>query len=219
MILYLGTIVILATIQIVWNWLTLYPLSQSLSMTLSSIALCIAIDIFFAWGTHKRVGRVKIFSRFYVVSERNRRFWAVTGARTYKNLVPDLGKLIKFPKGTIQSPSNAEYLERYLRESCVGEAGHWFNAFCGVGVVFWLPIEYAIHVGLWVFVVNFVLNMMAVGALRYNRFTLYKLYKRATRGKAYPGAGAPPLSGKGDLQDRAGVTEKGDLQDRAEVTA
>lgn len=95
-----------------------------------------------------------------------------------KDYIPDLGCFTNFRKNKIDDPYNNEYIFRYLLEATYGRVGHFASLFSGFLVVFLYPIKYCLNFGIPVAIVNFILNLIVLMALRCNFPKLLIIYKR-----------------------------------------
>ncbi len=148
-----------------------------------SVAASIAIDGLLAYFAHRLPARkINPYLKVYAVSNRERRLYERLRIKKWKDCLPDLGKICcGFGKGKIEDPSSCEYLYKYMEECVYGEIAHAVSLFLGFLVLFIFPFKYALYITLPVAFVNFVLNLLPVMALRYNRSKLMILYKRKER--------------------------------------
>ena len=145
-------------------------------VTVSTIAV-IAVHGLCAHICHKNQSRINPFSKYFNVTKKQHSIYPKFGVKKFKTLLPDLGKLVKFPKGKILDPKSKEYLYFYLLESCSGELGHLIAIFAGFLVVFLFPLKYFLCFGIPVATINAILALMPLIALRYNRYNLQSMYK------------------------------------------
>jgi glycosyl-4,4'-diaponeurosporenoate acyltransferase len=119
----------------------------------------------------------------FAVSKKELSFYERIGIRKWKDkAVPELGASAGFSKKNLQS-SDAEYLERFIRETCQGEALHFFGAvFAFIALAFY-PVRVWYFVLLILFV-NFFINILPVFIQRFNRYRLCILYKMQARRSA-----------------------------------
>lgn len=162
------------------------PLWFNIAGVVATTIAVIAIDGIVAAICHKFQDRLDPESKYFKVSKKEKLRLERIGVRSFKDYLPDLGMLVKFPKGKIVDPRSPEYLMRYIMESCSGEIGHLIGAFAGFILLFAFPLQYILCFGLPVAIVNFVLSLLPVFSLRYNRYRLTLLYIRLQReqGKA-----------------------------------
>ena len=147
-----------------------------LAVTLSTVAV-IALDGLLAFGVRRLPERwfrrgVRLFS----VSRRECHVWRALGVRVWKDRIPELGQFTNFRKNKVYEPDNNEYIARFILECNYGAVIHFLNALLGPLIVFIYPLEYALTVGLPVALVNCILSLMPLGALRYNTPKLEALY-------------------------------------------
>ena len=118
--------------------------------------------------------------KLYTVSQGEHRFYQQLKIKAWKDLVPELGGFTDFHKDKLQNANDSAYLERFLLESNYGVVIHLANALFGFVIMF---IPFCKHPAVWipVFTVNFVLSLLPVAVLRYNTYTLSRLYQRSLR--------------------------------------
>ena len=144
-----------------------------------SIAAVFAIDLAFAFLCRSLHGKViRPSARYFRVGKREKRFLERLGVRRFKDWLPDVGKIVKFPKGEIAKPRDKEYLYAYIVESCSGELNHLLSIFFGFLIVFIFPLRYALCFGVPVAAINSLLNLFPLLALRYNRYKLTAVHHR-----------------------------------------
>ena len=115
----------------------------------------------------------------FAVSYKEHKLYKKLRVKKWVRLVPELGIFTGFHKDKIQSTQDTKYLERFLLEANYGVAIHLVNAILGFVVAF-IPICSAPSVWVPIFAVNFILGLMPVAILRYNSYTLRRLYLRST---------------------------------------
>lgn len=179
--LYLITISILALLgSVIFGIVLEIPFYMSMIIMFVGIIAEIAVD-----GATAAICRAmprgvadytkKIFS----VSKREKMFYERLRIRSWKGKIPEIGHLTGFRKNKIAEPRNPEYIKRFLYEICYGEIGHTISIFSGC-----LPILFAIAMpsylayGIYIAVVNAVLNLLPVIVLRYNGYYLTSMFKR-----------------------------------------
>lgn len=116
-------------------------------------------------------------SRYFKVSKKEKRFWQYFGVRKFKDYLPDLGgKLVGFEKRRVANPKDTDYIKTYIHETCVGEIGHIVGGILGFAVMLFMPAHgYWLYFGLPCAIVNLLLAIMPVIAMRYNRHKLVAL--------------------------------------------
>jgi hypothetical protein len=150
--------------------------------TLVTALAIFLIDALIAYLINKFLkNKLNIQSKFFLVSRKEMQLWQKLGVKKFKASLPDLGKLGDFAKNKIEKPNDKEYISRYILESCAGEINHLISLFAGIVVIFIFPLKYILCFGIPVFIVNFILNLLPIVALRYNRFLLFNVYKRLLR--------------------------------------
>lgn len=121
--------------------------------------------------------------KIFQVSQREHRFYRTLYIKQWKDLIPELGGFTNFHKDKLESAEDSAYLERFLLESNFGVVIHLANAVFGFLIIF---LPFCQRPGIWipVFCVNFVLSLLPVAVLRYNTYTLARLYRRSLCHKA-----------------------------------
>lgn len=187
MLLYLSTIFIAMVIIIVLNCVLggyafdNYILWIVLSVTLS-VFVEIIIDLIFAGIIHSMPN--KLFSKdkkCFQVSRKERKFYEKLRIKSWKDKVFELGALGGFRKNKIREKDSPEYLNKFIVESNKGIIIHIACIIMGFLVMFILPLKYFVRIGLWVSIVNVILNAMPTMILRYNIPKLQVAYERAKR--------------------------------------
>ncbi len=173
-------IVILISMFIIWlvNFLfKALPFTWweiALSVTLTTVAVIIIDGIFATIVRHflpnKWFDRNK---KYYVAGKKECRFYEKLKIKKWKEKVPELGFFTAFSKSEIKDPRNNEYVERFILEANYGIAVHIAGVIFGFIVAFYRTI----NIGLWVAIVNAVLNLLPILILRYNLPKLHALYK------------------------------------------
>jgi hypothetical protein len=148
--------------------------------------LVCAVFVYLAHGigsaiVYKFKKRINPAAKYFKVGEREKNLWQRLGVRKFKDLLPDGGNMVGFPKATIANPNDAEYIRRYIHESCVGEIGHINGVALGFFACVILPIKYWWCFGLPCAVGNAILGLLPIIVLRYNRYKLVILQKRLAR--------------------------------------
>ena len=185
MILYI-TVILLGMVGIaVMNYFVFMPETaigfplwlNIVGVVVSTIAV-IAIDGGLAAIAHKFQNKINPFSKYFNVSKKEKRRLEKIGVRKFKDFLPDLGFLAKFPKGEVAQPKNKDYVYLYIMESCSGEIGHLLGTVLGFLIIFLFPLKYVLCFGVPVGIVNFVLSLLPVFSLRYNRYKLTIVYRK-----------------------------------------
>lgn len=121
-------------------------------------------------------------SGIYTVKKNEKSFYEKLQIRKWKEKIPEIGHFTGFRKNKIAEPKNPEYLERFLKEICYGELGHFISVFAGFSLLAlpwfkptWLAISTVIAA------VNGLLNILPVIVLRYNSYKLTILYNSLSR--------------------------------------
>jgi hypothetical protein len=116
----------------------------------------------------------KIFS----VSQKEHLCYRKLRIKQWKDLIPELGCFTNFHKDRLESANDSAYLERFLLESNFGVVIHLANAFFGFLIMF-LPFCHSFSIWFPIFFVNLLLSLLPVAVLRYNTYTLTRLYQRS----------------------------------------
>lgn len=153
------------------------PLWYNIVAAISSTVAVIVIDGLLASLSHSQVKKMKPFSKYFIVSKREKNFWIKIGVKKFKEYLPDLGGLVKFKKGSIVNPNSKEYVYTYIQESCCGEIGHLLGLIFGFLIILIFPLKYWLCFGFPIAVVNAILCFLPAVALRYNRHTLTLIYE------------------------------------------
>ena len=116
----------------------------------------------------------------FLVNKKEIKFYEKLGIKKWKDkAVPELGASAGFSKKNLKG-TELEYLSRFLRETCQGEALH------AGGAVFAFLFLAIFPVRDWYFVlpilaVNFFINVLPCMIQRYNRYRLAVVYKFKAR--------------------------------------
>ena len=116
----------------------------------------------------------------FAVSRGEHKLYMKMKVKKWVTLVPELGIFTGFHKDKIQSTADKEYLGRFLLEANYGVVIHLANALLGFVIAF-IPLCSAPSVWIPIFAVNFILSLMPVAILRYNSYTLRRLYLRSAK--------------------------------------
>jgi len=140
----------------------------------------IIVDVTTAGLCHSIQNRLNLFSKYFYISKRQRSIMRRFGVDKFKDFLPDLGALVKFPKGKVVDPKSKEYVHRYIMESCSGELGHIVGLLAAIAIglltLFFIP-QFFLPFILPIVIVNTVLCFLPVLSLRYNRCALYTIYQ------------------------------------------
>ena len=157
-----------------------FPLLFIILGVVGSTIGAIAIDATTAGLCHLIQNRLNLFSKYFYASKRQRNIMRRFGVGKFKNFLPDLGVLVKFPKGKIVDPKSKEYVHRYIMESCSGELGHIVGLFAVIAIglltLFFIP-QFFLPFILPIITINTILCFLPVLSLRYNRCALYTIYQ------------------------------------------
>lgn len=184
MIFYLSVIFLGMTVAFLLNFFVFLPTpipnidlrANCLIGVVVSTILVIAIDGGIAAIFHAlQEKHINENWKYFRVSKKEKRVLEFFGTKKFKKFLPDLGVLAKFAKGKIAEPTNLDYINMYTKESCSGELGHVIMLFAGFLIIFIFPLQYFYCFGLPIGIVNFLLNLLPIMSLRYNRFKLVKM--------------------------------------------
>ena len=112
-----------------------------------------------------------------------KRLYTALGVRKWKDRVPELGGFTSFHKDKIYSPTDNEYVARYIMEANAGAFGHVMGMVFGFAIVAVVP-QVFLWISLPVAVVNFVLSAMPTMILRFNLPKLETLYRKNEKNSA-----------------------------------
>ncbi len=118
--------------------------------------------------------------KIFAVSKNEYQFYRKLKIKRWKDKIPELGGFTSFHKDKLASTSSPSYLERFLLESNYGVIIHIQNAIFGFLILF-IPFCHSPSIWVPVFIVNFILSLLPVAVLRYNSYTLLRLYNRALK--------------------------------------
>lgn len=184
MILYISIILVAMIIISILNYFISAPIfgfdiGYIIMATVVSTISVIVLDGILAGIAHIiRKKCVNPFGKYYNVTKFQKNFYEKIGVKSFKDYLPDLGKIVGFAKGKIADPKSKEYILEYMYESTRGELGHIVSVPLGFLIIFIFPLKYWLCFGVPVAIVNMALNMLPVISLRYNRYKLNILYNR-----------------------------------------
>ncbi len=138
----------------------------------------IAVDGIGAFLSRRFPEKCFVPEKTLAVSEAERKLLRKLGVKRWKDKVPELGGFTSFHKDHLESPSDKDYLAKFLLESNYGIVCHAVNVVTGFLII---PIPFCgpLSVTLPVAVVNAFLSFLPILILRYNNAALYRAYKRA----------------------------------------
>ena len=156
-------------------------IGNALSVTIATVSI-FALDGLLALVI-RRLTPQKWYSpdkKLFAVSKKERNFYNKLKIKLWKDKVPEWGGFTSFHKDKLESPSDNEYLRRFLIEANYGVIIHIANAVLGFFILF---IPFCCAPGVWipVFTVNFILSLMPVAILRHTSYTLLRLYNRSLK--------------------------------------
>ena len=124
----------------------------------------------------------EIDSKFYKVSDRERKFYEKIKIRKWKDKVVELGSLGGFSKKEFKSGNDIEYIKKFLIESNKGVVNHILSCIAGF-LIIWIysPFDCVFSISLPIAIMNLILNIPSTFILRYNTPKLLVAYKRLLR--------------------------------------
>ncbi len=185
---YIITVLISAILIIAGNMIFLPKTPEVLASISLSVAVGIiaifALDGIFAFVIRRMTPKswYRPNRRAFDVPKKEFRLYQRLGVKNWVKIVPELGGFTDFHKDSVGNLGDTERLERFILEANFGVIIHLENAIFGFLVAF---IPYVGRPSVWIpiYVVNFILSIMPVAILRFNNYTLIKLYKRSTKVK------------------------------------
>ena len=155
----------------------------SLSVVIGTAAI-FALDGIFAFLIRRMTPKSWYMpgKKVFAVSKKEHKFYGKIHVKKWVNIVPELGGFTDFHKDSVGNASDSKHLERFIYEANYGVVIHLENAIFGFLIMF-LPMVNSPSIWIPIYIVNFVLSIMPVCILRFNNYTLEKLYKRSIRTK------------------------------------
>lgn len=185
MILYLSIISIFLIALFIINVFASLTVYSSLVTFLLIIGITVfqfAIDGVFAMLVHLFPNKwFEIDNKFYLVSNKERKFYEKTKIRQWKDKVWELGSLGGFSKKSLKSSTDKEYLKQFIIESNKGVLTHIIGCFAGFTALLIFPTGCLFNITLPICIINFILNLPSLFILRYNTPKLHAGYKRLCR--------------------------------------
>lgn len=111
----------------------------------------------------------------FKVKKHEKRILERLGVKKIKDVIPEMGKLIKFRKDKIES-TDSKYLYRFLEETCYAELMHIISIFACLIVPLLCPFKYFLTISLGMTLINILLQIPPIMVQRYNRPKLLTLY-------------------------------------------
>ena len=153
------------------------PVWSIISAVLTSVALIVIIDTFFAIF----IGILpKLFfsvkNPCFYVSKKEQTFYKRLQIQKWKDYVWELGWLGGFSKRRIKHPSDPKYFERFIIQSNRGITEHILGVIFGFAIISAYP-QYIWSIGLPIAIINLILNTLPTMILRYNIPKLRFVYK------------------------------------------
>ena len=132
-------------------------------------ALQFALDGLIALIVNKMPDKLfGIDNPLFTVTQGERNIYKKLKVRAWKDKVWELGGLGGFSKKSLKSPSNSEYIERFIIECNKGVVVHRLSYFIGFLPMLLFSNICAISIAFPVATVNLFLNILPTLALRYN---------------------------------------------------
>ncbi len=186
---YIITILIAAALIIAGHMIFL-PFSMgalldiTLSVTVGAVGV-FAIDGIFAFIIRRLTPKSWYMPsrRIFEVPKREFKFYQKLGVKKWARIIPELGAFTGFHKDSVGNINDTKYLERFIYEANYGVVIHLENALFGFLIMFLPFVSGRPSVWIPIYIVNFVLSMMPVFILRFNNYTLTRLYRRSLRQK------------------------------------
>ena len=132
--------------------------------------------------------------KFFEVGKTERKFLEKTKIKKWKDYIWELGGLGGFSKRKIADPKSLEYIETFLIEINKGVVIHWAGIFVGFTLLLVFPFRYILPITLPIAIVNMVLNIFPILALRYNYPKMMTIRKKLLRDKAKEASLATEIS-------------------------
>ncbi len=138
-----------------------------------SVVLCTALQFTLDGSIALIINKMpdKLFgidNPLFAVSQRERNIYKKLKVRAWKDKVWELGGLGGFSKKSLKSPSDPEYIERFIIECNKGVVVHRLSYFIGFLPMLFIPNICAFSIAFPVGAVNLFLNVLPTLALRYN---------------------------------------------------
>ncbi len=185
---YIITVLISVILIIAGNMIFLpFTLNNLLDVSLSAVIGAVgvfAIDGVFAFIIRRMTPKAWYMPhrKIFAVPKKEFKLYQKLGVKNWTKIVPELGGFTGFHKDSVGNVGDTEYLERFIYEANFGVIIHLENALFGFLIMF-LPKVGAPSIWIPIYIVNFVLSMMPVFILRFNNYTLLRLYKRSLQRK------------------------------------
>ena len=119
-------------------------------------------------------------SFLYNTTKSQMNFYDKLKIKLWKDKVPDLGRLGGFKKNKIEQPNDIEYLNKYIYEINNGLLVHFVSLFAGFAILLCPPYWY-FAIKIPVSIVSFILNLLPIFILKYNKYKLEKIIKYKTK--------------------------------------
>ncbi len=123
--------------------------------------------------------------KIYQVEDKERQFLLKIGIKKWKDKIPEMGQTVNFKKDKLQDANNAEYIQKFLVETCYAESLHISCAVLAIIFAFisllFMPNLFVWTVSLPVAIVYSTYNIPSILIQRYNRPRLKVQLKRLTK--------------------------------------
>ena len=123
--------------------------------------------------------------KIYQVGDKERQFLLKIDIKKWKDKIPEMGQTVNFKKDKLQDANNAEYIQKFLVETCYAESLHISCAVLAIIFAFisllFMPNLFVWTVSLPVAIVYSIYNIPSILIQRYNRPRLKVQLKRLTK--------------------------------------
>ena len=162
--------------------LTIYSSLTTFLLIIGVTAYQFAIDGLFAMVIHWFPNKwFEIDNKFYLVSNKERKFYEKIKIRQWKDKIWELGSLGGFSKKSLKSSTDKNYIKQFIIESNKGVLTHIIGCIAGFTALFVFPSGCLFNIALPICIVNLILNLPSLFILRYNTPKLHAGYKRLCR--------------------------------------
>lgn len=123
----------------------------------------------------------KLFSpyrRRFKVYKKENKLYTKLKVKKWKDKVPELGKIGGFAKNKINEPNNPKYIFKFLTETCIAEALHFYSILAGGLLFIFIPSQYLFTITIPIFLLNGFLHLMPVIIQRYIRPKFLFIYQK-----------------------------------------
>ncbi len=143
------------------------------------VVLSIILDGIVVLAVRLSGERINIDGAIFKERKGERRLLERLGIRKWKDLIPEMGKKLKyFDKTTVAREVNSEYFRKFIHETCLAELMHIFSLIVAPLLLVILPLKYLLNISLPIVLVNIFLNILPILVQRYTRPKLRIAYLR-----------------------------------------